>query len=313
MTREEAIETIKRNCTEGSQLREACAMFIPELKESEDEMHRKWILEYLYDGLRKANEEFKDHFKLAIDWFEKQKECLADDSKTLESEDERIRKEIVDYLNLVGKGDGDYAQPMIDKWIAYLEKQKESLHIHETCKENANSFTDADEDRTINGCLLAANAERRCKRASEELLEELGLADYTKFFYEQGVEKGKKERDKQKEQKESTNSGKPKEWSEEDEKIMQTMIKDGDLKPSEIAWLKSLRPHWKPSEVCYGAKGDPDPAGVWKPSEEQMKALYCALNDAISLYSDKVSPLYEEISRTHFDALESLYNDLKKL
>ena len=51
----------------------------------------------------------------------------------------------------------------------------------------------------------------------------------------------------------------------------------------------------------------------WKPSEEQMKALYCALNDAISLYSDKVSPLYEEISRTHFDALESLYNDLKKL
>lgn len=34
----------------------------------------------------------------------------------------------------------------------------------------------------------------------------------------------------------------------EDEKIMQTMIKDGDLKPSEIAWLKSLRPHWKPSE-----------------------------------------------------------------
>ena len=51
----------------------------------------------------------------------------------------------------------------------------------------------------------------------------------------------------------------------------------------------------------------------WKPSEEQMKALYSALNDAISLYSDKVSPLYEEISRKHFDNLESLYNDLKKL
>lgn len=24
-----------------------------------------------------------------------------------------------------------------------------------------------------------------------------------------------------------------------------------------------------PAEVCYGPKGDPDPAGVWKPSEEQ--------------------------------------------
>lgn len=32
-------------------------------------------------------------------------------------------------------------------------------------------------------------------------------------------------------------------------------------------------PSWKPSEVCYGAKGDPDPAGVWKPSEEDIKML----------------------------------------
>lgn len=46
----------------------------PQLRESEDEIHRKWILEYLYDGLRKADEQFKDHFKSAIDWLEKQKE-----------------------------------------------------------------------------------------------------------------------------------------------------------------------------------------------------------------------------------------------
>ena len=46
----------------------------PELKESEDELHRKWILEYLYDGLRKSDEEFKDHFKAAIAWLEKQGE-----------------------------------------------------------------------------------------------------------------------------------------------------------------------------------------------------------------------------------------------
>ena len=69
-----------------------------------------------------------------------------------------------------------------------------------------------------------------------------------------------------------------------------------------IAWLKSLRPVSKESLQPH-----------WKPSEEQMKALYSALNDAISLYSNKVSPLYEEISQKHFDALESLYNDLKKL
>lgn len=44
----------------------------PELKESEDEQHRKWILEYLYDGLRNSDEQFKDQFKCAIAWFEKQ-------------------------------------------------------------------------------------------------------------------------------------------------------------------------------------------------------------------------------------------------
>ena len=46
----------------------------PELKESEDEQHCKWILEYLYDGLRKSDEQFKDHFKAAIAWLEKQGE-----------------------------------------------------------------------------------------------------------------------------------------------------------------------------------------------------------------------------------------------
>lgn len=46
----------------------------PELRENEDEIHRKWILEYLYDGLRKSDEQFKDQFKSAIAWLEKQKE-----------------------------------------------------------------------------------------------------------------------------------------------------------------------------------------------------------------------------------------------
>lgn len=46
----------------------------PELKESEDEQHRKWILEYLYDGLQKSDEQFKSQFKCAIAWLEKQGE-----------------------------------------------------------------------------------------------------------------------------------------------------------------------------------------------------------------------------------------------
>ena len=53
---------------------ENIAELFPELKESEDEQPRKWILEYLYDGLRKSDEQFKDQFKCAIAWFEKQGE-----------------------------------------------------------------------------------------------------------------------------------------------------------------------------------------------------------------------------------------------
>lgn len=60
-----------------------------------------------------------------------------------ESEDERIRKEMIEFLNQF-KEDGLRGVD-ITPWIAYLEKQKESLHIHETCKEKANFFTDEDE------------------------------------------------------------------------------------------------------------------------------------------------------------------------
>ena len=43
MTREEAIEIIKRNCINGSLMHEACEILLPELFESEDERIRKRI------------------------------------------------------------------------------------------------------------------------------------------------------------------------------------------------------------------------------------------------------------------------------
>lgn len=57
---------------EGYEARIEGNKVIIELKESEDEQHRKWILEYLYDGLRKSDEQFKDQFKSAIAWLKKQ-------------------------------------------------------------------------------------------------------------------------------------------------------------------------------------------------------------------------------------------------
>ena len=63
-----------------------------------------------------------------------------------ESEDERIRKFLVRIVNLCPEGSiniiGEVKKADV---LAYLEKQKESLHIPETCKENADSFTDKDE------------------------------------------------------------------------------------------------------------------------------------------------------------------------
>ena len=44
----------------------------PELAMSDDKKSKNWILEYLYDGLRKSDEQFKGQFKAAITWLEKQ-------------------------------------------------------------------------------------------------------------------------------------------------------------------------------------------------------------------------------------------------
>lgn len=62
------------------------------------------------------------------------------------------------------------------------------------------------------------------------------------------------------------------EWSEEDEKIMQTMIKEGDLKPSEIAWLNSLRNR-----------------AIWRPSEDDKRLI----NTSISFLKDFADKGYE--------------------
>ena len=97
---------------------------------------------------------------------------------------------------------------------------------------------------------------------------------------------------------------KPAEWSEEDEKMLRTIISDGsrgvELDSKQISWLKSLRRFWNPSAQELGAlktavsvlteeRTFPKAAEQiqkiidvfdgkelrkdWKPSEEQMKAL----------------------------------------
>ena len=59
-----------------------------------------------------------------------------------ESDDERTRKEMISFLKSE-KAFQTIDLPTSEKWVAYLEKQKE------TCKENTNSFTDKSEDERI--------------------------------------------------------------------------------------------------------------------------------------------------------------------
>ena len=71
---------------------------VPELKESEDEISKKWILEYLYDDLRKSDEQFKNQFKAAIAWLEKQ------------SDKDKLIKELGEYKD-------KYTQEVLEKLI----------------------------------------------------------------------------------------------------------------------------------------------------------------------------------------------------
>ena len=96
----------------------------PELKESEDEQSKKWILEYLYDGLRKSDEQFKGQFKAAIAWLEKQGEQNTTDKvEPKESEDEKIRKGLLNYFKRTGLR--TFNNMDANSIIAWLEKQSE--------------------------------------------------------------------------------------------------------------------------------------------------------------------------------------------
>lgn len=106
----------------------------PELRESEDEIHRKWILEYLYDGLRKADEQFKPHFKSAIDWLEKQKydrmKPIYDARESFESALEKAWNDYHNGYENVDKLEDDYvecahAKGFREGYLFGIEKQKE--------------------------------------------------------------------------------------------------------------------------------------------------------------------------------------------
>ena len=134
MTKEEAIKRIKARFDKlalDDKDIEAIQTLIPELRESEDERMLREIKRYIKEqgdkptGLPNGTVAVYD----MIDWLEKQKESLhisetcKENADSFTDEDERMRKEIIEYFKHYSGGDNISVK--FPKWIAYLEKQKE--------------------------------------------------------------------------------------------------------------------------------------------------------------------------------------------
>ena len=204
----------------------------------------KWMRE-LYPGLHGATKEDAEHFFPEL----------------RESEDERIRKEIIAFLKHYHTGEGDSVTYDND-WLVYLEKQKEQKPA-EWSEDDNNMWTH------LNGYLNGFSC-------SEDAIKQ--MADW---FYELP---------------DRFNLQPKQEWSEEDEKkihflsrLIEFQVNDGEYcfggnsavsKQEAIEILKSLRPSWKPSE-------------------EQMDALKELIDDAHrdGWVTPGATELYEDLKR----------------
>ena len=150
----------------------------------------------------------------------KQKECVADSSKTSADEDERTRKEIIHYLFYTAGGLSIEEQ---NRWIAYLEKQKEQKP--------------------------AEWSEDIIRKA----VKEVGLTQHQIDWFKTNIFSPKQEWSGEDEDMLNSCISSIEEAKENRYAYKET---DGDTSyDHEIAWLKSLRPvskeslqSWKPSE-----------------------------------------------------------------
>ena len=175
-----------------------------------------------------------------------------------ESEDERIRKAIIELLKEVGRDDTGISENA-KCMIAYLERHK---------------YSPMPEDTVI---------------------------------FQKGVEEGRRlEREEQKP-----------EWSEEDEICLQDALwcvkqaskiarGENDMGAcwSAERWLNSLK-----NRGNFLKRNSNSP---WKPSEEQMEALKCAVED-VAKFSKRGGRQVELENEPYYRALHSLYCNLEKL
>lgn len=239
MTREEAIEVY--NGLINTKIKEAFEFFAPELA-NEDERIRKIITLALIASEDELSAFYSTHNitrKKCTDWLEKQKES-------------------VDYANKeYWRGYREGKQVILDKY-AELEKQKEQKPIFKEgdkviWQDEEFNILDVNEDSyNVGGYILPFYRQNELSLVGQkpakwtypynknetvdkliaiaECLEADGDCSFNGYT---GTECGKFLRELARKQVECK-------WSEEDKKIAETICKEGDLKPSEKRWLKSL-------------------------------------------------------------------------
>ena len=295
MNRTEAIEVIRKSwpVSRNELLHEALKTLIPELKESEDERVRKFLIGY-FSELVDENSEWgltKETRDKIIAYLEKQKEQKPVEGTALQK---AFISSKIDYT-LEEKCDAsDYAETILPTSVVYGENEEEyKLHkiieaafiagqkkdkkpaeIHEP----SNNELQRHQDELYDFKVFAA------KQAREHHISFVHDFEWNNFCAELLSYFNKKQ--------------KPAEWSEEDEEKINniseiiehcitipysggTLTLSKEYKKELQCFLKSLR-------------------HSWKPSEEQMDAL----KEAYESY---------DFCDGERSALESLYNDLKKL
>ena len=208
-----------------------------------------------------------------------------------ESEDEKIRKHIVTFIMEAEKM-GD-APEECAKWLAWLEKQGQvkesqiSQHENKMCKENDDSLTSEDEKIRKE---IKKDAEAWYKEHYEGSNPQ-GRSIVIGAYIDGALAWLEKQGEK-----------KPAKWSERDERAIHCLeytvkhfYEGEDTFKWWCDWFKSLKD-----------RVQQQPKQVWKPSDEQMKALQY-------IYRNINPPLSDKLGWNSLRTLELMYQELKKL
>ena len=177
-----------------------------------------------------------------------------------ESEDERIRKEIVEYFKHYSGGDN--VSIKFPKWIAYLEKQKEIRDRYKVKNGDEPELTQFESELFSAGSLLWQ---------TYMIGGEVNFCVWAKECSKDLLEAARKELEE-----------KPAEWSEGDEVKLNDVIRIIEnsglvesIRNHYVKFLKSLRPSWKPSEEQMEAlKISKEWEGLTHSEMKSLESLY---------------------------------------